>query len=65
MLAAEGRAVVMAEEDIDADGPTAEVIIASSVFAPQTAKILAPLPYLTVDQVTVALAGTEDDGAGA
>ncbi|MFG2595762.1 ABC transporter ATP-binding protein [Streptomyces sp. NPDC048462] len=52
------RVVVMAEGDIVADGPTGEVIVASPVFAPQTAKILAPLPYLTVDQVTSALAGT-------
>ncbi|MGW2051054.1 ABC transporter ATP-binding protein [Streptomyces sp. NPDC001858] len=50
------RVVVMAEGDIVADGPTAEVIVASPVFAPQTAKILAPLPYLTVDQVREALA---------
>lgn len=49
------RVVVMAEGDIVADGPTAEVIVASPVFAPQTAKILAPLPFLTVDQVTSAL----------
>ncbi|MEV8451647.1 ATP-binding cassette domain-containing protein [Streptomyces sp. NPDC052095] len=49
------RVVVMAEGDIVADGPTADVIVASPVFAPQTAKILAPLPYLTVDQVTAAL----------
>jgi energy-coupling factor transport system ATP-binding protein len=45
------RVVVMAEGDIVADGPTAEVIVASPVFAPQTTKILAPLPFLTVDQV--------------
>lgn len=44
------RVVVMAEGDIVADGPTTEVIVASPVFAPQTAKILAPLPYLTVAQ---------------
>ncbi|MFF3175797.1 ABC transporter ATP-binding protein [Streptomyces sp. NPDC057900] len=50
------RVVVMAEGDIVADGPTSEVIVASPVFAPQTAKILAPLPFLTVDQVTSALA---------
>ncbi|MFJ1614683.1 ABC transporter ATP-binding protein [Streptomyces sp. NPDC087849] len=49
------RVVVMAEGDIVADGPTSEVIVASPVFAPQTAKILAPLPFLTVDQVTSAL----------
>lgn len=66
------RVVVMAEGDIVADGPTTEVIVASPVFAPQAAKILAPLPYLTVDQVTTALAPDErgehgghgGDGAG-
>ncbi|GAA1329245.1 hypothetical protein GCM10009647_067820 [Streptomyces sanglieri] len=42
------RVVVMAEGDVVADGPTGEVIVASPVFAPQTAKILAPLPFLTV-----------------
>ncbi|MFG3101004.1 ABC transporter ATP-binding protein [Streptomyces sp. NPDC048182] len=49
------RVVVMAEGDIVADGPTTEVIVASPVFAPQTAKILAPLPFLTVDQLVAAL----------
>ncbi|MFJ9941945.1 ABC transporter ATP-binding protein [Streptomyces erythrochromogenes] len=53
------RVVVMAEGDLVADGPTTEVIVASPVFAPQTAKILAPLPYLTVAQVTATL---PDDG---
>ncbi|MFD4375122.1 ABC transporter ATP-binding protein [Streptomyces sp. NPDC059202] len=52
------RVVVMAEGEIVADGPTTEVVVASPVFAPQTAKILAPLPYLTVAQVTEALADT-------
>lgn len=51
------RVVVMAEGDIVADGPTTEVIVASPVFAPQTAKILAPLPYLTVAQVAAELPG--------
>ncbi|MFI6349204.1 ABC transporter ATP-binding protein [Streptomyces sp. NPDC050560] len=46
------RVVVMAEGDIVAEGPTADVIVASPVFAPQTAKILAPLPFLTADQLT-------------
>ncbi|MGV9427930.1 ABC transporter ATP-binding protein [Streptomyces sp. NPDC003656] len=45
------RVIVMAEGDIVADGPTAEVIVSSPVFAPQTAKILAPAPFLTVNQV--------------
>ncbi|MER8193182.1 ATP-binding cassette domain-containing protein [Streptomyces microflavus] len=56
------RVVVMAEGDIVADGPTTEVIVASPVFAPQVAKILSPLPYLTVDQVTSVLP-TEEAGA--
>ena len=32
----------MAEGEIVADGPTAEVVVASPAFAPQVAKILAP-----------------------
>ncbi|MGW7593639.1 ABC transporter ATP-binding protein [Streptomyces rubiginosohelvolus] len=55
------RVVVLAEGDIVADGPTIEVIVASPVFAPQVAKILAPLPYLTVGQVTAVLPGGEAD----
>ncbi|MBK3616861.1 ATP-binding cassette domain-containing protein, partial [Streptomyces sp. MBT98] len=55
------RVVVLAEGDIVADGPTTEVIVASPVFAPQVAKILAPLPYLTVDQVTAVLLDGEAD----
>ncbi|MEU6061179.1 ATP-binding cassette domain-containing protein [Streptomyces sp. NPDC047097] len=51
------RVVVMAEGDIVADGPTSEVITASPVFAPQVAKVLAPLPYLTTGQVTAVLDG--------
>ncbi|MFF4388084.1 ABC transporter ATP-binding protein [Streptomyces sp. NPDC001552] len=57
------RVVVMAEGDIVADGPTGEIIVASPVFAPQTAKILAPLPYLTVAQVASALPDDETDRA--
>ncbi|MFI1470105.1 ABC transporter ATP-binding protein [Streptomyces wuyuanensis] len=55
------RVVVMAEGDIVADGPTTEVIVASPVFAPQVAKILAPLPYLTPGQVDTVL--TDGEGA--
>ncbi|MEV6681539.1 ATP-binding cassette domain-containing protein [Streptomyces erythrochromogenes] len=55
------RVVVMAEGDVVADGPTGEVIVASPVFAPQTAKILSPLPYLTVAQVAATLADAETD----
>lgn len=51
------RVVVMAEGGIVADGPTAEVVVASPAFAPQVAKILAPMPFLTVAQIGAALAG--------
>jgi energy-coupling factor transport system ATP-binding protein len=49
------RVVVMAEGEIVTDGPAAAVLTASPTFAPQVAKILAPLPYLTVAQVSAAL----------
>lgn len=55
------RVVVVAEGDIVADGPTADVVVASPVFAPQTAKILAPLLFLTVDQVTAALHDRQEE----
>jgi energy-coupling factor transport system ATP-binding protein len=50
------RVVVMAAGDIVADGPAPEVMVASPSFAPQVAKILAPLDYLTMNQVTTAMA---------
>jgi energy-coupling factor transport system ATP-binding protein len=49
------RVVVMAEGEIVTDGPAATVLTASPTFAPQIAKILAPLPYLTVAQIAAAL----------
>jgi energy-coupling factor transport system ATP-binding protein len=48
------RVVVMADGEIVADGPTQAVIVASPAFAPQVAKILAPRPWLTVEQVRAA-----------
>jgi energy-coupling factor transport system ATP-binding protein len=51
------RVVVLAEGQVVADGPSAEVLAASPSFAPQVAKILAPLPFLTVAQVAAALGG--------
>ena len=54
------RVVVMAEGEIVADGPTADVIVASPAFAPQVAKILAPQPWLTVDQVARALTSEDE-----
>jgi energy-coupling factor transport system ATP-binding protein len=56
VASAADRVVVMAQGEIVADGPTSDVIVASPAFAPQTAKILAPLRYLTVDQVAGSLA---------
>ena len=55
VAAAADRVVVMADGDIVADGPTADVVVSSPAFAPQVAKILAPLEFLTVEQVRIAL----------
>jgi len=56
------RVVVLADGEIVADGPTADVVVASPAFAPQVAKILAPQPWLTVSQVEAALAGADLPG---
>ncbi|MDX3531277.1 ATP-binding cassette domain-containing protein [Streptomyces sp. ID05-39B] len=49
------RVVLLAEGEVIADGPTAEVIVSSPSFAPQVTKILAPQNWLTVAQVREAL----------
>jgi energy-coupling factor transport system ATP-binding protein len=54
------RAVVLADGEVVADGPAREVVTQSPVFAPQVAKVLAPQPWLTVDEVRAAL----DAGVG-
>ncbi|KAF4405501.1 energy-coupling factor ABC transporter ATP-binding protein, partial [Streptomyces lycii] len=51
------RVVILADGEVVADGPTAEVVVSSPAFAPQVAKILAPERWLTVPQVRDALAG--------
>ena len=51
------RVAVLAEGEVVADGPTAEVVVASPAFAPQVAKVLHPDRWLTVDEVATALAG--------
>ena len=51
MAATAHRVIVMAEGEIVADGQTSDVIVASPAFAPQVAKILAPRPWLTVEQL--------------
>ncbi|MFR9794723.1 ABC transporter ATP-binding protein [Streptomyces sp. MS06] len=57
-LAAElaDRVVLLAEGEVIADGPTAEVVVSSPSFAPQVTKILAPQEWLTVSQVREVLA---------
>jgi energy-coupling factor transporter ATP-binding protein EcfA2 len=50
-----GRVVVLADGEVVADGPTAQVVTASPVFAPQVAKVLAPRRWLTVEAVAAAL----------
>ncbi|PJE94435.1 cobalt ABC transporter ATP-binding protein [Streptomyces carminius] len=61
-LAAElaDRVVVLADGEVVADGPAAEVVTSSPAFAPQTAKVLAPQRWLTVGQVRTALDGPEE-----
>lgn len=49
------RVAVMAEGEVVADGPTAQVVLASPTFAPQVAKVLSPRPWLTVAEVAAAL----------
>jgi energy-coupling factor transport system ATP-binding protein len=49
------RVVVLAEGEIVADGPAAEVVCSSAAFAPQVAKILFPSEWLTVAEVAEAL----------
>ncbi|MFF7866627.1 ABC transporter ATP-binding protein [Streptomyces qaidamensis] len=49
------RVVLLAEGEVIADGPTAEVVVSSPSFAPQVTKILAPRHWLTVAQVREAL----------
>jgi energy-coupling factor transporter ATP-binding protein EcfA2 len=49
------RVAVMADGEIVTDGPAAAVVTSSPVFAPQVAKVLAPLPLLTVAAVAAEL----------
>ncbi|MFJ3507743.1 ABC transporter ATP-binding protein [Streptomyces luteogriseus] len=59
-LAAElaDRVVLLAEGEVIADGPTADIVVSSPSFAPQVTKILAPQQWLTVPQVRAALEET-------
>ncbi|MGW9024969.1 ABC transporter ATP-binding protein [Streptomyces sp. NPDC055722] len=49
------RVVILAEGEVVADGPAAEVVVGSPSFAPQVTKILAPQRWLTVAQVKESL----------
>jgi energy-coupling factor transport system ATP-binding protein len=49
------RTVVLADGEIVSDGPSREVVVSSPAFAPQVAKVLAPLPWLTVAEVAASL----------
>lgn len=49
------RVVVMAEGEIVADGPAADIVCSSAAFAPQVAKVLYPAEWLTVAEVAEAL----------
>jgi energy-coupling factor transporter ATP-binding protein EcfA2 len=50
------RIVVLADGEVVTDGPVREVATGSPLFAPQVAKVMAPLPLLTVADVAAALA---------
>ncbi|MEU5531889.1 ATP-binding cassette domain-containing protein [Streptomyces sp. NPDC020362] len=50
------RVVLLADGEVIADGPTAEIVVSSPSFAPQVTKILAPQQWLTVTEVREALA---------
>jgi energy-coupling factor transport system ATP-binding protein len=50
------RTIILADGEVVVDGPTATVVVGSPAFAPQVAKVVAPLPWLTVDEVAATLA---------
>ncbi|MGI5442999.1 energy-coupling factor ABC transporter ATP-binding protein [Streptomyces shenzhenensis] len=49
------RVVLLADGEVIADGPTADIVVSSPSFAPQVTKILAPQEWLTMAQVREAL----------
>ncbi|MDO5533837.1 MAG: ATP-binding cassette domain-containing protein, partial [Propionibacteriaceae bacterium] len=49
--AVSARTIVMAEGEVIADGPTRAVVTSSPTFAPQTAKVFAPVPVLVPGEV--------------
>jgi energy-coupling factor transport system ATP-binding protein len=53
------RMVVLADGEVVSEGPAREVALSSPAFAPQVSKVFAPLPFLTVDDVSRAMAATQ------
>jgi energy-coupling factor transport system ATP-binding protein len=51
------HAVVLAQGEVIASGGAREVVCHTPAFAPQVAKVLSPLPWLTVHEVAGALEG--------
>jgi len=49
------RVVILADGEVVADGPAPAVLAGSPAFAPQVAKVLAPAPWLCVQDVADAL----------
>jgi energy-coupling factor transport system ATP-binding protein len=49
------RVLLMADGEIIADGPTASLLTSSPAYAPQMAKVFAPIPVLTPDDVAEGL----------
>ena len=58
VAASADRVVVLADGEIVAEGPTAEVTVSSPAFAPQVAKIMSPQPGLTATEIAHALEET-------
>ena len=52
------HAVVLAQGEVIANGGAREVICHTPAFAPQVAKVLSPLAWLTVGEVAAALEGS-------
>jgi energy-coupling factor transport system ATP-binding protein len=49
------RVIFIADGEIVADGSTLDVLLSSPAFAPQVAKVMAPLPWLKVSDVVSAI----------
>ncbi len=49
------RVIFIADGEVVADGSTLEVLLSSPAFAPQVAKIMSPIPWLTVKEVATAI----------